>query len=96
MDEGSKSKKPPAKTTLALAASGTQAKSTAPVKRPSESDKDASKDSKKRKKKAADEEEDAGASEDAEKKPGDDRKKQLFQRLWTEDDEIAILKGLFD
>ncbi|CAK9142624.1 unnamed protein product [Ilex paraguariensis] len=28
--------------------------------------------------------------------PGDDSKKQLFQRLWSEDDEIVILKGMIE
>ncbi|KAL2475548.1 DNA-binding storekeeper protein-related transcriptional regulator [Abeliophyllum distichum] len=28
--------------------------------------------------------------------PNDDSKKQLFQRLWSEDDEIVVLKGLID
>lgn len=30
------------------------------------------------------------------KTPTDDVKRQLFQRLWSEDDEIAILKGMID
>ncbi|XP_042490152.1 STOREKEEPER protein-like [Macadamia integrifolia] len=96
MDDGSKSKKNPVKPSATPAVSTPQAKSTAQGKRPTESDKDDVKDSKRRKKKAVDEEEDAGVSEDAEKKPGDDKKKQLFQRLWTEDDELAILKGMLD
>lgn len=37
----------------------------------------------------------ADENEDAEtKKSGGDSKKKLFQRLWSEDDEIAILKGM--
>ncbi|KAL0407291.1 UNVERIFIED_CONTAM: putative transcription factor [Sesamum latifolium] len=34
--------------------------------------------------------------ENSEKKSSDDSKKQLFQRLWSEDDEIVILKGMID
>ncbi|KAK4421304.1 putative transcription factor [Sesamum alatum] len=34
--------------------------------------------------------------ENSEKKSNDDSKKQLFQRLWSEDDEIVILKGMID
>lgn len=30
------------------------------------------------------------------KKPGEEMKKQLFQRLWSEDDEIAVLKGMME
>ncbi|MBA0579987.1 hypothetical protein Gorai_022226, partial [Gossypium raimondii] len=30
------------------------------------------------------------------KKTGEDAKKQLFQRLFSEDDEIALLKGMLD
>ncbi|KAL6562207.1 hypothetical protein OROGR_003214 [Orobanche gracilis] len=35
-------------------------------------------------------------SESSERKVNDDSKKFLFQRLWSEDDEIAILKGMID
>uniref|UniRef100_A0A1J3EGF8 Mediator-associated protein 1 n=1 Tax=Noccaea caerulescens TaxID=107243 RepID=A0A1J3EGF8_NOCCA len=35
-------------------------------------------------------------SGDDEKKIGEDSKKPAFQRLWTEDDEIAILQGMID
>ncbi|KAL0328815.1 UNVERIFIED_CONTAM: putative transcription factor [Sesamum calycinum] len=34
--------------------------------------------------------------ENSEKKSNDDSKKQLFQRLWSEDDEIVILTGMID
>ncbi|XP_059661274.1 probable transcription factor At1g11510 [Cornus florida] len=34
--------------------------------------------------------------EDAAKKTGDDTKKQLFQRLWSEEDEIAVLNGMIE
>ncbi|CAI9760281.1 unnamed protein product [Fraxinus pennsylvanica] len=35
-------------------------------------------------------------AENSEKKSNDDSKKQLFQRLWSEDDEIVVLKGMLD
>lgn len=35
-------------------------------------------------------------AENSEKKSNDDSKKQLFQRLWSEDDEIVVLKGMID
>ncbi|KAL7130205.1 hypothetical protein ABFS83_13G118300 [Erythranthe nasuta] len=66
----------------------TPAKSAA-AKRPAEEKETETKDSKKAKKKAAEPESSA-------KKSTDDSKKQLFQRLWSEDDEIAILKGMTD
>ncbi|KAJ9136285.1 hypothetical protein P3X46_033377 [Hevea brasiliensis] len=62
-------------------------KSTAAVKRGSETDGDP-KDSKRAKKKNSE-------SDGAVEKP-EDMKKQLFQRLWSEDDEIAVLKGIID
>ncbi|KAJ4980850.1 hypothetical protein NE237_031687 [Protea cynaroides] len=99
MDYGSKSKMPAAKASASPAPSAPPAKFEAAAKRPLGSDKDGSKDNKRRKEKHSDgedDEEDAGISQDAEKKPGDYRKKQLFQRLWTEDDELAILKGMLD
>ncbi|KAF3451630.1 hypothetical protein FNV43_RR07725 [Rhamnella rubrinervis] len=67
-----------------------------PAKRPSESE---AKDSKRAKKKGPerDEEDEPGtAAEDETKKTGDDSKTKLFQRLWSEDDEIVILKGIVD
>lgn len=69
------------------ASSPATAKSTAAVKRASESDRDP-KDSKRRKNKDS---ESDGVVEKSE-----DTKKQLFQRLWSEDDEIAVLKGIID
>ncbi|KAG8635274.1 GLABROUS1 enhancer-binding protein-like [Manihot esculenta] len=69
------------------ASSSATAKSTAAVKRASESDRDP-KDSKRGKKKDS---ESDGVVEKSE-----DTKKQLFQRLWSEDDEIAVLKGIID
>ncbi|KAL5839718.1 hypothetical protein ACOSQ4_012326 [Xanthoceras sorbifolium] len=71
----------------------TKPRSKPPSKRPNETDA-AQKDVKRVKKGTdadADEEE---ASES--KKPGEDTKKQLFQRLWSEDDEIAVLKGMIE
>ncbi|XP_011099453.1 probable transcription factor At4g00390 [Sesamum indicum] len=65
----------------------TPAKSTA-AKRPAEEKEPETKDAKKSKKKA---EPDTYA-----KKSTDDSKKLLFQRLWSEDDEIVILQGMID
>ncbi|KAL0386168.1 UNVERIFIED_CONTAM: putative transcription factor [Sesamum radiatum] len=62
----------------------TPAKSTA-AKRPAE---EKEKEAKKSKKKAE--------PDTCEKKSTDDSKKMLFQRLWSEDDEIVILKGMID
>ncbi|KDP45631.1 hypothetical protein JCGZ_17238 [Jatropha curcas] len=62
-------------------------KSIVAVKRVSEADRDP-KDSKRPKKK---ESESDGVVEKSE-----DTKKQLFQRLWSEDDEIAVLEGLIE
>ncbi|KAK2642470.1 hypothetical protein Ddye_024233 [Dipteronia dyeriana] len=63
-------------------------------KRPSETD-GAQKDSKRAKNKGT--EADGDEEERLEsKKPGEDTKKQLFQRVWSEDDEIAVLKGMIE
>ncbi|KAK2644261.1 hypothetical protein Ddye_019456 [Dipteronia dyeriana] len=63
-------------------------------KRPSETDA-AQKESKRAKNKGT--EADCDDEEPLEsKKPGEDTKKQLFQRLWSEDDEIAVLKGMIE
>ncbi|KAL6989096.1 hypothetical protein U1Q18_014847 [Sarracenia purpurea var. burkii] len=51
-------------------------------------------ESKRPKRKAVDV--DKGVEEEMVKKTGNDSKKQLFQRLWSEDDEIAILKGMIE
>ncbi|KAL0363268.1 UNVERIFIED_CONTAM: putative transcription factor [Sesamum calycinum] len=64
-----------------------QTKSTA-AKRPAEEKETEAKDAKKSKKKAE--------LDTSEKKSTDDSKKLLFQRLWSEDDEIVILKGMID
>ncbi|XP_042485964.1 STOREKEEPER protein-like [Macadamia integrifolia] len=96
MDNGLKSKNPATKPSAAPSPATPPGKFTVAAKRPAESDKDGRKDSKRGKRKHSDEEEDAGVSDDAEKKPGEDRKKQMFQRVWTEDDELAILKGMLD
>lgn len=50
-------------------------------------------ESKRAKKKATDAE---NGADGAKKVNGDDPKKQLFQRLWSEDDEVVILKGMSD
>ncbi|EEF43961.1 GLABROUS1 enhancer-binding protein-like [Ricinus communis] len=60
-------------------------------KRASEVDREP-KDSKRAKKK--DPESDGAVTATAEK--SEDTKKQLFQRLWSEDDEIVVLKGIID
>ncbi|KAF2299862.1 hypothetical protein GH714_004938 [Hevea brasiliensis] len=69
------------------ASSPATTKSAAAVKRASETDRDP-KDSKRGKNKDL---ESDGVVEKSE-----DTKKQLFQRLWSEDDEIAVLKGIID
>ncbi|KAK4439294.1 putative transcription factor [Sesamum alatum] len=65
----------------------TPAKSAA-AKRPAEEKETEAKDAKKSKKKAE--------PDTSEKKSTDDPKKLLFQRLWSEDDEIVILNGMID
>ncbi|KAL9452683.1 hypothetical protein AB3S75_008469 [Citrus x aurantiifolia] len=60
-------------------------------KRPNETEESA-KDPKRAKKKSPE----ADPDEEEQKKPGEDTKKQLFQRLWSEDDEIVVLKGMID
>lgn len=56
-----------------------------------------SRQSVKRTKKSDSNAENGGSEEEeAKKSGGDDSKKLLFQRLWSEDDEIAILKGMID
>ncbi|KAK9265391.1 hypothetical protein L1049_010092 [Liquidambar formosana] len=85
MDDASKLKKPRSKP--GPKASATPIKSAS--KRTADNDRVGDgKDSKRAKKKVPD------AAE--EKKSGDDAKKQLFQRLWSEDDEIEILKGMIE
>ncbi|KAE8712993.1 RmlC-like cupins superfamily protein [Hibiscus syriacus] len=65
-------------------------------KRPGETELDA-KEAKRPKKKAVEEgnNTETPAVEEV-KKTGEDAKKQLFQRLFSEDDEIALLKGMLD
>ncbi|CAL9009781.1 unnamed protein product [Prunus brigantina] len=87
MEETPKTKKPRSK-----ASAITTPAARAGLKRPSESD---PKDSKRPKKKVTDpdqEREHAGE----EKKSGGDDSKKLFQRIWSDDDEITILKGMID
>ncbi|CAB4302886.1 unnamed protein product [Prunus armeniaca] len=87
MEETPKTKKPRSK-----ASAITTPAARAGLKRPSESD---PKDSKRPKKKVTDpdqEREHAGE----EKKAGGDDSKKLFQRIWSDDDEITILKGMID
>ncbi|XP_010241033.1 PREDICTED: STOREKEEPER protein-like [Nelumbo nucifera] len=89
MDDTPKPKKPPA------LASPTKATTTA--KRPLEADKEGNRDLKGKRKKVSDADENGSLqAEDTEKKSGDDAKKQLFQRLWSEDDELMILRGMVD
>ncbi|GFS29838.1 hypothetical protein Acr_00g0008750 [Actinidia rufa] len=63
------------------------AKPSAAAKRAAESGSKKNRESKRAKKKADD-------TDNTAKKTGDDAKKQLFQRLWSEDDEIVILNGM--
>ncbi|XP_022717434.1 GLABROUS1 enhancer-binding protein-like [Durio zibethinus] len=89
MEETSKIKKPRSK----LSASPVKASS---AKRPSESEQEP-KEVKRPKKKTSDEEGTGSATAVEEvNKTGEDAKKQLFQRLFSEDDEIAVLKGMLD
>ncbi|XVF18335.1 hypothetical protein REPUB_Repub11eG0012700 [Reevesia pubescens] len=86
MQETSKTKKPRSKPSVKASS----------AKRPIESDQE-SKDVKKPKKKSGNEGSGSAAVVVEEvKKTGEDAKKQLFQRLFTEDDEIAVLKGMLD
>lgn len=79
----SSSSKPQRPTVVALATA---------KKRPETDEKDPRKDKKKKKKVA-----DLVDEDHAEKQPVvDDPKKNLFQRLWTEDDEVVILKGMLN
>ncbi|OMO92674.1 hypothetical protein COLO4_17402 [Corchorus olitorius] len=86
MEEASNAKKPRSKP-LASPVKASAAK------RPSESE--GSKDNKRAKKKASEEGTPSTLSVEV-KKPGEDAKKHLFQRLFTEDDEIAVLKGMLE
>ncbi|XP_031287748.1 GLABROUS1 enhancer-binding protein-like [Pistacia vera] len=74
-------------------AATTKPRSKAPAKRPNEPE-ESLKDSKRAKKKET--HADPDLDDEDQKKPGEDMKKQLFQRLWSEEDEIAVLKGLID
>ncbi|KAJ0083080.1 hypothetical protein Patl1_10985 [Pistacia atlantica] len=74
-------------------AATTKPRSKAPAKRPNEPE-ESLKDSKRAKKKET--HADPDLDDEDQKKPGEDTKKQLFQRLWSEEDEIAVLKGLID
>ncbi|CAL5345870.1 unnamed protein product [Camellia sinensis] len=65
-----------------------------PAKRPAPSENNSNQESKRARKKAVDS--DVVVQEDSTKKTGDDTKKQLFQRLWSEEDEIVILKGMIE
>ncbi|KAL6546708.1 hypothetical protein OROMI_022429 [Orobanche minor] len=89
MDDPHKSNNGARKPRLKPAASDldTPTKSTT-RKRPAEEKETETKDAKKSKNKPE--------PETSEKKVNDDSKKNLFQRLWSEDDEIAILKGMID
>ncbi|XWS27467.1 hypothetical protein CRYUN_Cryun26dG0117500 [Craigia yunnanensis] len=65
------------------------------AKRPSESDQEA-KEAKRPKKKSGEEGSATAAVVEEVKKTREDTKKQLFQRLFSEDDEIAVLKGMLE
>lgn len=89
MEEPSKATKKP-RSKLSLAA---PVKTDAtPLKWKVGSEKNSKKESKRVKRKLADLDE--GTTEETPKKTLDDSKKQLFQRLWSEEDEIVILKGM--
>ncbi|GMJ05379.1 hypothetical protein like AT1G61730 [Hibiscus trionum] len=64
-------------------------------KRPGEVEQDA-KEAKRPKKKAGEEGTIMTPAVEEVKKTGEDAKKQLFQRLFSEDDEIALLRGMLD
>ncbi|GMJ10022.1 hypothetical protein like AT1G61730 [Hibiscus trionum] len=72
----------------------------ASTKRPGVSEQEQTKELKRSKNKAG--EEGSGSvdavveEQEEEKKTGEDEKKQLFQRLFSDEDEIAVLKGLLD
>ncbi|GKV42342.1 hypothetical protein SLEP1_g49753 [Rubroshorea leprosula] len=80
MEESTKSKQPAVKPAASAAKSS--------AKRPAEPKQPAQKETKRAKKDSENGEE--------EEKTGDDVKKQLFQRIWSEKDEIAILKGMIE
>ncbi|KAK8559212.1 hypothetical protein V6N13_098799 [Hibiscus sabdariffa] len=66
-----------------------------PAKRPSEPEQEAE-EAKRPKKKGGEEETATAAVVEEVKRTGEDAKKQLFQRLFSEDDEIAVLKGMLE
>ncbi|KAE8703357.1 RmlC-like cupins superfamily protein [Hibiscus syriacus] len=91
MDGASKAKKPRSKP------SSSPVKVASSTKRPSVSEQEQPKESKRSRKKSGEEGSDsADVVEEEVKKAGEDEKKQLFQRLFSDDDEIAVLKGLLD
>ncbi|CAA2934302.1 probable transcription factor At1g11510 [Olea europaea subsp. europaea] len=71
----------------------TPSKATGVAKRPAEDKEAEAMDNKRSKKKLPLEAESSGKTPTT---PNDDSKKQLFQRLWSEDDEIVVLKGMID
>ncbi|KAL6567474.1 hypothetical protein OROGR_001142 [Orobanche gracilis] len=85
MDDQHKSNKGARKPRPAASDLDTPTKS-ATGKRPAEEKETETKDAKKSKNKPV----------TSERKVNNDSKKSLFQRLWSEDDEIAILKGMID
>ncbi|KAA8519943.1 hypothetical protein F0562_014147 [Nyssa sinensis] len=76
--------------------SATAVKASTATKRPVDNDNSRDAKDSKRPKRKASHAEDGIIEEDAAKKTGDDTKKQLFQRLWSEEDEIAVLKGMIE
>ncbi|XP_011658171.1 STOREKEEPER protein [Cucumis sativus] len=85
MDETPKVKKPRSKPS----ASVTPARPS--LKKPGETTRDA-----KRPKKSSEADADDGVVAEDDSKKSVDESKKLFQRLWSEDDEIAILNGMID
>ncbi|XP_010241034.1 PREDICTED: probable transcription factor At1g11510 [Nelumbo nucifera] len=97
MDDTPKPKKPPMKPGSASSpALNSPTRSTTTEKRPMEADKEGNRGLKNKKKKVSDADENGSVQVEETEKSGDDAKKQLFQRLWSEDDEIIILKGIID
>ncbi|CAI9783893.1 unnamed protein product [Fraxinus pennsylvanica] len=71
----------------------TPTKATGVAKRPAEEKEAEAMDNKRSKKQPSPDAESSGKTPSV---PNDDSKKQLFQRLWSEDDEIVVLKGMID
>ncbi|CAK9320964.1 unnamed protein product [Citrullus colocynthis] len=91
MEETPKVKKPRSKPSASASASASATPARPSLKRPSETTRDA-----KRPKKSSEADADDGVVAEDDPKKSVDESKKLFQRLWSEDDEIAILNGMID